>query len=330
MSITVIDAPAVVAALDWRPLVEALRQAFRAPCRMPPRHHHTIGERGARADEPAQTLLIMPAWQDDGPIGIKLVTVAPGNAARGLPAVNASYILADGRTGRHLALIDGGELTVRRTAAASALAADYLARADAGHLVMVGTGRLAPCLIAAHAAVRPIRRVSIWGRSAAKAAALAARLDRPGLAVAATDDLAAAVASADIVSCATLAADPLVRGAWLPAGVHLDLVGAFTPTMREADAAALSRGRVFVDTREGALSEAGEIVQAIAAGAFAAADIAGDLVELTGGHRPGRTDPAEITVFKSVGAALEDLAAAVLVLASQAGAAPAAPAFPDT
>ena len=310
-----IDAPAVIEALGWRPLIEALRDAFRAPCRMPPRHHHTIDCPG----EPAQTLLVMPAWQEGGAIGIKLVTVAPGNAGRGLPAVSASYVLADGRTGRHLALIDGGELTVRRTAAASALAADYLARADARHLLMVGTGRLAPNLIAAHATVRPIDRVTIWGRSPHKAAALAARLNRPGLAVAATGDLPAAVAAADIVSCATLATEALVRGDWLPPGVHLDLVGAFTPTMREADDAALTRGRVFVDTRDGALTEAGEIVQAIQAGVLAADDIAADLFELTGGHRPGRTGAGEITVFKSAGTALEDLAAAMLVVQAAGG-----------
>ncbi len=306
----VIGASQVIDALPWRPLIEGLRAAFRSPCRTPTRHHHTIDCPG----EPAQTLLVMPAWQEGAFTGVKLATVAPGNAARGLPAVDASYLLADGRTGRHLALIDGGELTVRRTAAASALAADYLSRTDARHLVMVGTGRLAPNLVAAHAAVRAIDRVTVWGRDPAKAVALARRLERPGLDAAATDDLPAAVAAADIVSCATLSSEPLIRGEWLPPGAHLDLVGAFTPTMREADHAALARSRVFVDTRDGALSEAGEIVQAIAAGVLRAEDIAADLIELTGGHKAGRATPGEITVFKSVGAALEDLAAAMLVV----------------
>jgi alanine dehydrogenase len=301
----------VHAALDFPSLVEALRQMFRSGCEVPPRHHHAVAVPGG---EPDATLLLMPAWQTGRHIGVKIVNVFPGNVAAGLPSVQGAYLLMDGRTGRPLALLDGQALTLRRTAAASALAASYLARPDAERLLMVGTGALAPHLVEAHASVRPIRNVLIWGRSHDKAAKLAQRLDRRNLKVAATEDLAGAVRGAHIVSCATLAADPLIRGPWLPLGVHLDLVGGFTPAMREADDDAVKRARIFVDTREGAGREAGDIVQPIRSGALAEEDIAGDLFELTRGARAGRRFHDQITLFKSVGTALEDLAAAQLAL----------------
>jgi ornithine cyclodeaminase len=256
------------------------------------------------------SLLLMPAWQPGRALGVKVVTVFPGNAARGLSAVQAAYLLLDAETGEPLALMDGALLTHRRTAAASALAADYLARRLSSTLVMVGTGSLAPHLIAAHAAVRPIREVRVWGRSGEKARALAARLDRPGLRVLAAPDLEAAVRGAAIVSCATLSETALVKGAWLRPGTHLDLVGGFTPAMREADDEAIRRGRVFVDT-PAALEEAGDVVQPIASGVLKKEDVA-DLFDLTRGEHPGRESEAEITLFKSVGAAIEDLAAAGL------------------
>ena len=254
----------------------------------------------------------MPAWQPGRALGVKVVTVFPANASRGLSAVQATYLLLDAETGSPRALLDGAALTRRRTAAASALAATYLARPDSATLVMVGTGSLAPHLVAAHAAVRPIREVRVWGRSAEKAAALAARLDRPGLRVTAVQDLEAAVRGADVVSCATLSAAPLVHGGWLRPGTHVDLVGGFTPAMREADDEAVRRSRVFVDT-PAALAEAGDVVQPLARGVLRKEDVA-DLFDLVRGRRPGRQRDEEITLFKSVGAALEDLAAARLAL----------------
>jgi alanine dehydrogenase len=298
-------------ALAWAPLIEALRQMFRTGCTVPARHHHTIAAGGDRADG---TLLLMPAWQAGRYVGVKLATVFPSNGAQGLPAVMGTYMLLDGRTGQPLALIDGQALTLRRTAAASALAASYLARRDAERLLVVGTGALAPYLLEAHAAIRPIRTASIWGRDPAKAAQLAQRLDRPGLRVAATTDLADAVRNADIVTCATLARTPLIRGEWLVPGVHLDLVGGFTPEMREADDECVARARIFVDTRAGATVEAGDIVQPLAAGRLALDDIAGDLFDLTSGRSAGRCRDDQITLFKSVGTALEDLAAAMLLI----------------
>ena len=285
----VVGADELAAVLDDRGLVERLREAFRD---------------GAGA----ATLLLMPAWRPDRSLGVKVVTVFPGNASRGLSSVQAAYLLLDARTGEARALMDGAMLTRRRTAAASALAADYLARRDSAVLVMVGTGSMAPHLIAAHADTRPIREVQVWGRSQEKARALAAALDRPGLHVAAAADLEGAVRGADIVCCATLSASPLVRGAWLRPGAHLDLVGGFTPEMREADDEAVRRGRVFVDT-PAALEEAGDVVQPLASGLLRREDVA-DLFDLVHWRRPGRRSADEITIFKSVGAALEDLAAA--------------------
>jgi ornithine cyclodeaminase len=306
----IIAAAEVEAALDWEALIERLRQAFRQGAEVPVRHHHTIENPG----EPDGTLLLMPAWQTGRHIGVKLATVFPGNAERGMPAVMGAYLLIDGRTGTPQALIDGPTLTLKRTAAASALAASYLARQDCERLLMVGTGALAPHLIMAHASVRPICNVLVWGRSADKAAKLAKRLDRRDFRVDHTDDLEAAARGADIITCATLSHDPLVRGAWLQPGQHLDLVGGFRPDMRETDDDAVRRSRVFVDTRAGACSEAGDIVQPLESGVLAADDIAGDLFELTRGERAGRRFYDQITLFKSVGTALEDLAAAQLTV----------------
>lgn len=312
----ILDETATREALPWPALIEALRAMFRDGCEMPVRHHHDFKVPG----EADGTLLLMPAWTAGRHLGVKLATVVPGNGARGLPAVMASYLLCDARTGALLAVVDGGELTARRTAAASALAADWLARPGARHLVVVGTGRLAPNLAAAHASVRPLSRVSVWGRDPAKAAATAERiaadldiLARP------VDDLRKAVESADIVSCATLAEEPVVRGDWLPDGCHLDLVGAFKPTMRESDDAAMRRARVFVDTRAGACREAGDIVRALASGALTPERIEADLFELARRTLPLPRADTDITLFKSVGAALEDLAGAVLAHATATG-----------
>ena len=305
----VLDAASVEAALDYPRLIEALRAAFRDGATVPVRSHHRVATEGAPG-----TLLLMPAWTKGGPIGVKIATVFPDNGARGLPAVQAVYLLMDGTTGTPMALLDGPTLTARRTAAASALAADYLARRDAERLLIVGTGAVARQLIPAHAAARPIRRVMVWGRNPAKAEALAAEARGRGLVAEGVSDLAAAAAQADIVSCATLAREPLIAGEWLAPGTHLDLVGGFTPQMREADDAAVRRAGLFVDTREGALSEAGDLVDPIRRGIIRTEDIRADLHDLCSGRHPGRRSEEEITLFKSVGTALEDLAAARLAV----------------
>lgn len=299
------------ALLPWRPLVEAIRAAFHAGCEMPAKHEHFVKSPGA----PDGKLLLMPAWTAGGYIAVKVANVFPGNAGLGIPAVNAAVLLMDGRTGAVLALIDGGEVTARRTAASSALAADYLARKDSSHLVVLGAGRLGGGnLIEAHAAVRPIRRVTIWSRTAEKAEAVAAHWRNRGLDASATRDLATAVSEADIVSSATLAREPLLMGEWLRPGVHVDLVGNYSPSSREADDEAVRRATVFIDTRA-ALKSTGDLAIPLAAGVLQSSDIVADLFDLTRGAHPGRHGEQEITLFKSVGAAIEDLAAARLVYA---------------
>lgn len=311
-----ISAGDVDRALTFPGLVERLRGAFRDGAVQPVRHHHTI----ERPDGAASTLLLMPAWSDfgaagqqDGFIGVKVVTVSPDNNAVGKPAVMGVYLLLDGITGEPRALIDGQRLTLWRTASASALAASYLAREDASRLLVVGAGALAPFLARAHASVRPIRHVRIWNRTTANARTITALLASEGIHAETAEDLDEALGWADIVSAATISTTPLVKGALLRPGTHVDLVGAFTPAMRESDDAAISRARVYVDTRAGAEKEAGDIVQAIASGVLSPGSIVGDLFELTRGERKGRESTDEITLFKSVGAALEDLAAAISV-----------------
>lgn len=302
-------------ALTYSGLVETLRRAFREGAVQPVRHHHTV-ERPAGA---VSTLLLMPAWSDfarargSGHIGVKIVTVSPDNNALGKPAVMGLYLLLDGTTGEPLALIDGPRLTQWRTACASALATTFLARADASRLLVVGAGALSAYLAQAHAAVRPIHSIRIWNRTPGHAESAAARLRNLELPAEAVSDLEEAVGWADIVSTATISTTPLIKGAWLRPGTHVDLVGGFTPTMREADDDAIARARVFVDTRAGATKEAGDIVQPIASGVLAPQAIVADLHELTRGERRGRESDDEITLFKSVGAAIEDLAAGVAI-----------------
>lgn len=305
-----IDTAATRAALPFDTLIPALRDMFVAGCEVPLRHTHTLADAAGAA---AGTLLLMPAWQSGRYLGVKTVGIFPGNAQRGLPGLHSTYLLYDAQTGVPLALIDGNEITSRRTAAASALAASWLAPPDASHLLLVGAGRVAELLPAAYRAVRPIARVTVWARQAAQAEALAGRLRGEGFDAQAAVDLPAATARADIVSCATLATEPVVRGAWLGPRTHLDLIGSFTPQMREADDACFVNARLFVDTHE-ALRKSGELLGPMQRGVFQPEDVAGTLEDLARGTVVGRLpDSQGRTVFKSVGTALEDLAAAVLV-----------------
>lgn len=300
----VISAAELAKIATYRMVVEALREGFKADIAMPVRHHHETS--------PVSTLLLMPAWSREW-TGLKTVVVKTDNAEKNLPTVQASYLLIKNDTGETVAIMDGTELTRRRTAAASALAADYLARPDASTLVLVGAGALGTHFVRAHAAVRPIRKVFIYNRSPEKAAVLADELKNDGLEATAVTGLEAAVREADIVSCVTTSTKPIVRGEWLKPGAHVDLAGAFKPTMRETDGEVVARARVFVDTREGALSEAGDLLQARDEGKFDFARVQGDLFDLCRGTVKGRKTPQEITLFKSCGTALEDLAAAIMV-----------------
>jgi ornithine cyclodeaminase len=309
----IINAQSVADALPFDALIDTLDAAFRAGATTPDRAHHEIEVPGS-ADG---TLLLMPCWQANERLGVKIATVFPGNAEIDLPAVHASYFLMDARSGVPIAVLDGTELTRRRTAAASALASRYLSRADSETLLMVGTGGLAPHLVAAHASVRGFDNVLIWGRRDEAANALQKKLSALSLETKVVTDLQEAVADADIICCATLADKPLIKGDWLREGQHLDLIGAFKPDMREADAAAVSRAEIYVDTYSGAMAEAGDILQAIKEGVIKESDIIGDLAELATGRCQGRTSEEPITLFKSVGTALEDLAAAELVMRNQ-------------
>jgi ornithine cyclodeaminase len=311
----IITAAEIAGALTYGALVDALAEAFRSDITVPLRHHHPIPQ-GDGA--PEAMLLLMPAWTPPGEgafVGTKLVSVYPGNGARGLPSIYGSYVLCNGETGAPLAILDGTMLTAWRTACASALASRYLSRKDASQMVMVGAGALAPHLIRAHAAIRPIRHVTLWNRSREKAAALAEGLGRtgPGVTITVATDLQAAVEEADIVSCATISSEPIVSGAWLKPGAHLDLVGAYTPAMRECDDDAVARASLFVDTRTGGLKEAGDIVDPIRRGIITPEDVRADLFDLCRGRHAGRASAEEVTLFKSVGTAIEDLAAAILV-----------------
>ena len=306
----IVSANEIDQALTFPALIDALADAFKGGFEVPARHHHDIETAGATA-----TLLLMPAWSatsvDGGAVGVKVLSVFPDNGARNLPSVLGTYLLMDGRTGVPQAALDGTRLTLWRTAAASALAARALARPDAARMVMVGSGALAPFLIRAHLSQRPLHDIVVWNRHREKAEELARRLTADGLPVRPADDLEAAVRQADLVSCATLSNDPLVRGAWLKPGAHLDLVGAYNLKMREADDEALVRARLFVDT-DAACTEGGDVAVALQGGAIAPDHVMGTLSDLCRGA-PGRRTGEEITAFKSVGTALEDLAAAMLV-----------------
>ncbi|MFO1033456.1 MAG: ornithine cyclodeaminase family protein [Hyphomicrobiales bacterium] len=298
-----IDAEAVAKAAPHEDVIEALRKGFCEAITAPVRHHHATG--------PATTLLLMPAWSKDW-TGLKTLTLKSDNDALGLPAIQAVYTLIDNATGTPVVMMDATELTRRRTAGTSALAADYLARPDAGTLVLFGAGSLAPHFALAHAAVRPIKTVLIVNRTRARAEQAAAEIAALGFAARAAE-AEEAVKQADIISCMTSSVAPLFKGAWLRPGTHIDLVGAYTPKMRETDAEAVARSEVYVDTHEVARAEAGDLIQAEAEGKFSFDCVKGDLAELCGGKVKGRGGASEITLFKSCGAALEDLVAAELV-----------------
>ncbi|MEO7937575.1 MAG: ornithine cyclodeaminase family protein [Burkholderiaceae bacterium] len=301
----IFTADQVHAALPWPLLVDHLAQAFAAGASVPVRHAHPLGG--------ADALLLMPAWSNDS-LGVKLVTVMPDNPRRAMATVQATYLLMDRHSGQPMALMDGEALTLRRTAAASALAARYLARPHARRLLIVGTGHLAPWMARALFALRPaLEQVLVWGRDARSRTALATTLAQEGLPASACHDLEAGVRASDIVSCATTSTTPLILGAWLQPGTHLDLVGGFKPDMREVDDAGLQIARICVDTYAGALSESGDLLQAMQSGSIARSDVRAELAELARGEIHLRQSAQDITVFKSVGTALEDLAAAQLV-----------------
>ena len=297
--------------LTFPNLVSSLEKAFKAHWTTPVRAHHTIS--GIGQDK---VLLLMPSWtdgQDEPFIGVKIVAVVPENGERNLPSIHGMYYLMNGQTGQPLATMDGARLTVWRTAAASALASTYLSRPDSKVLTMVGSGALSPFLIKAHMSVRPIEEIYLWNHNIRNAHALAEKLQAEGLPVTSHPDLVTAIGKSDIVSAATLTKTPLIHGKWVKPGTHVDTVGAFTPEMRETDDELVTNATIFCDTFDGALHEAGDLAIPISAGVINKEKVVGDLYSLTRGEHPGRTSDQEITYFKSVGTALEDLAGAVAI-----------------
>ena len=314
----IIDAAATAQALPFARLIPALRDMFSSGCETPSRQVLRWADGAAQP----VTSLIMPAWQAGRYYGVKIINIAPGNATRGLPGLHASYLLHNANTGEPLALIDGNELTARRTAAASALAASFVARQEADRLLVIGGGRIARLLPLAYREVRDLRQVQAWARQPQQAHALAAYWREQGLSAQAVQDATSAAAQADIISCATLALvadEPVVRGAWLSSGSHLDLIGSFAPDMREADDAAFVDADAYVD-REDALHKSGELLGPMSRGVFAADDIKATLAQLCRGDRLAQPGGRR-TVFKSVGQALEDLCAGICAYEAVAGAA---------
>ena len=300
MSIRFIDAEQIQQGIAFAGLIAHLRAAHRAPA--PAVERLLMQHRGAGGAE--QAVLVWPAWQHGHSLGVKVVTLFPDNTTA--PAVQGVYVLFDGTTGSPQAVIDGTELTYWKTAADSALGADMLARTDARRLLMVGAGALAPYLIRAYQAIRPgLEQVMVWNRTADKAHAVASAVRGTSACVA--SDLETAVRAADIVCCATSSRAPLVLGEWLRPGTHLDLIGGYTPEMRETDDEAVRRARVFVDSRWFTVEHVGDLTQPIASGAITRADVLGDLFDMCSGRVTGRTDANQITLFKSGGGAHLDL-----------------------
>jgi ornithine cyclodeaminase/alanine dehydrogenase-like protein (mu-crystallin family) len=297
----VLEAQDVNKRISMPDLIEALDEVFRAETSQPDRQ--IVSVPGA----PGRLLLVMPAFSGNGAGIIKLASVFPDNAANGLPTIQGK-ILVFSESGTPTALIDGATVTKLRTSAASALASRYLSRADSRTLLIIGTGGLAPYMALAHSTVRPISSVRVWGRCRRKVADTIAEIRKlvgDALEVVPARNLANELPEADIVSCATSTVEPLVHGELLKSGSFLDLVGSFWPDRRECDDEAIIRASVYVDTREGVLAEAGDILIPLRSGVFTEAGIMGSLADLSSGRSLGRSAEDEITLFKSVGSAIE-------------------------
>ena len=273
---------------------------------IPERHHHDFPNPAVNKNS---TLLLMPAWNPGKDAGVKIVTVSPENGRFDLPSINGTYIYFDAINGTLKAILEAKSLTSKRTAASSALASSYLSREDSNSLLMIGTGALSVNLIKAHASVRPIENVFVWGRNFEKAQAICDQLSNESFTSTAIKTIKEKISEVSIISSATLSETPLILGKYLQPGQHIDLVGAFKKDMREADNNTISKASVFVDTF-GGLKESGDILIPLQEGIIQESHIKADLFELCSNTKKGRVSSEEITVFKSVGHALEDLAAA--------------------
>jgi alanine dehydrogenase len=303
------EAESIADCLSYAELISSLKLALTQRHSLPERMHYEIGKHwGIDA-----RLLLMLAWRDDFYLGFKIVTLYPDNVSRGLPNLAGIYGLFDGRTGKPLALLDGAELTAHRTAAASVLAAKCLVARPPENILVIGAGKLSSYYINAYAEVMQPKRIWLWNRDVKKAVKVVESLRLTGTDLSVASDLEAAVGEADIISTVTSSAQPVLFGAWCKPGSHIDLVGGYRPDMREADDELIGRASIYVDTYQGVLKEAGDIFEPLERGIITQADIKADLSELVAGDISKRTGHKDLTVFKSVGAAFEDLAAAVLV-----------------
>ncbi len=299
-----VDAQTVHRLLDWPGLIEALRFSHRGP--MPETARAVLEE--PRPSGLPNMLLALPTWQHGEALGVKLVASFPGNvAAFNVPTVDALYILFSPQTGKPQLVIDGEALIFRKTAADSALGASFLARKESARLLMVGAGALAPYVVEAMLTVRPgIREVRIWNRTAERAATLATSLRQQGIPAVAASDLDREVPEADIIVGATMATSPLVKGALLKPGAHVNLIGSFTPDMREADDHVLRRARIYVDDF-GCLERSGEFIAPLRDGVITGDDVHGNLFDLCQAEPPPAFAPDDITLFKNGGAGQLDL-----------------------
>jgi len=308
MKIPYINFEAIEKSTDFKELIKKIRTAFKEnTMQIPMRHHHDFPNPEIGEDS---TLLLMPAWNPSKEAGVKIVTVSPKNGQFDLPSIQGAYIYLDATNGGIKAILEAKNLTAKRTAAASALASSFLSREDSSSLLMIGTGALSVNLIKAHASVRPIQEVYVWGRSYEKAVAICEELKEEQFTVYPIHKIEDKIAEVDIVSSATLSKNPLVLGRLLRAGQHIDLVGAYKKDMREADDETIIKASVYVDTFQGGLRESGDIVIPLQNGTLKESDIKADLFELCADLKQGRLNDNEVTLFKSVGHALEDLAAA--------------------
>jgi len=312
----ILNAAQINALVPAHSVIDLMRRAFCQDYTVPDRQ--VVAVPGGSGD---RLCLIMPAFDLAGGGVVKLSTVFPGNQGKGLPTIQGTIIVFS-QTGTPMALLDAGAITRLRTAAASALASMYLSRTDSSSLLVIGTGELAPAMAAAHCAVRPIKRVGVWGRreqAATSTAAAVRALVSPDVEVCVSRSLEETVAGVDIVSCATSSSEPLLFGRWLKAGSFVDLVGSFSPTNREADDDVILRARVFVDTYDGAMKEAGDLLDPLKRKIITRKHIVGELADLVLDRVKGRIFEDEITLFKSVGTAIEDLALAYFVIEAAAG-----------
>ena len=308
-----IDSNFIESHTDYKKLIDKIKKGFASSSiEVPQRHHHHYKNPPEKEDS---TLLIMPAWNPGKDLGVKLVTVSPENGKYNLPAIQGTYILFNAQKGMPKAILEAKSLTAKRTAATSALAASFLSREDASSLLMIGTGALSTQLILAHCAIRPIKKVHVWGRNKLKADAICEQLKNERFEIQSVTDFNEIIGKVDIISVATLSKTPLIKGRLLQKGQHIDLVGAFKKDMRESDDDVVKRSQVYVDTYAG-MKESGDIFIPLQNGILSENEIKADLFEMCSNQKKGRTSPKSITLFKSVGHALEDLGCSKILFQS--------------